>query len=294
MTRADMTRESPSRVGVVGCGVMGAGIADIAARAGLDVRVVVSRATAVGPALDRIRGSLARCVRKGRLTEEQQDRALGRIEVTADLERLADREFVIEAVPEDEALKTDLFTRIDGILKDDGAVLATNTSSLPVSRLARATHHPERVIGVHFFSPVPVMSLVELVSALPTSERTRTRTTALLTGPLGKTVIDAPDRAGFMVNALLIPYLLGAMRMLESGRVSAEAVDQGMTLGCGHPVGPLRLADLIGLDVVKAVADALHREFAEPQYLAPPALLRLVESGMLGKKSGRGFHSYAR
>ncbi|MCX4545484.1 3-hydroxybutyryl-CoA dehydrogenase [Streptomyces sp. NBC_01565] len=292
MTGEASLHEPVSRVGVIGCGVMGAGIADIAARAGLDVRVVVSRPEAVAPALDRVRGSLGRCVRKGRLTEAERDDALARVEVSADLERLADREFVIEAVPEDEELKTALFARVDGILKDEGAVLATNTSSLPISRLARATHHPQRVIGVHFFSPVPVMSLVELVSALPTSEQTRTRTAELLTGPLGKSVVDAPDRAGFMVNGLLIPYLLGAMRMLESGRVSAEAVDRGMTLGCGHPVGPLRLADLIGLDVIKAVADALHREFAEPQYLAPTMLLRLVESGMLGKKTGRGFHTY--
>ncbi|CAM5317995.1 3-hydroxybutyryl-CoA dehydrogenase [Streptomyces hirsutus] len=220
--------------------------------------------------------------------------ALGRIEVTADLDALADREFVIEAVPEREDLKTALFARIDGILKDEDAVLATNTSSLPVSRLAGATRHPERVIGVHFFSPVPVMPLVELVSALHTEDTTHTRTANLLTGPLGKTVVEAPDRAGFVVNGLLIPYLLGAIRMVESGQVTADVVDQGMTLGCGHPVGPLRLADLIGLDVVKSVADALHQEFAEPLYAPPPMLLRLVEAGLLGKKSGRGFYTYAR
>ncbi|CAM5315112.1 3-hydroxybutyryl-CoA dehydrogenase [Streptomyces hirsutus] len=289
-----MTMEPISRIGVVGCGVMGAGIADVTARAGLDVRVVVARPDAVPAAQDRIRGSLDQGIRKGRLTDADRDAALGRIEVTADLDALADREFVIEAVPEREDLKTALFARIDGILKDEDAVLATNTSSLPVSRLAGATRHPERVIGVHFFSPVPVMPLVELVSALHTEDTTHTRTANLLTGPLGKTVVEAPDRAGFVVNGLLIPYLLGAIRMVESGQVTADVVDQGMTLGCGHPVGPLRLADLIGLDVVKSVADALHQEFAEPLYAPPPMLLRLVEAGLLGKKSGRGFYTYAR
>ncbi|MFC9545627.1 3-hydroxybutyryl-CoA dehydrogenase [Streptomyces sp. NPDC056956] len=289
-----MTMETPSRIGVVGCGVMGAGIADVTARAGLDVRVVVARPGAVPAAHDRVRGSLDQGVRKGRLTDADRDTALGRIEVTADLDALADRDFVIEAVPEREDLKTALFTRIDGILKDADAVLATNTSSLPVSRLAGATRHPERVVGVHFFSPVPVMPLVELVGALRTDDATRARAAALLTGPLGKTVVDVPDRAGFMVNGLLIPYLLGAIRMVESGQVTADDVDRGMTLGCGHPVGPLRLADLIGLDVVKAVAEALHQEYAEPLYAPPPLLSRLVEAGLLGKKSGRGFHSHTR
>ncbi|MEU3050717.1 3-hydroxybutyryl-CoA dehydrogenase [Streptomyces sp. NPDC006984] len=289
-----MTMETPSRIGVVGCGVMGAGIADVTARAGLDVRVVVARPDAVPAAHDRIRGSLDQGVLKGRLTDADRDTALGRIEVTADLDALADRDFVIEAVPEREDLKTALFTRIDGILKDADAVLATNTSSLPVSRLAGATRHPERVVGVHFFSPVPVMPLVELVGALRTDDATRARAAALLTGPLGKSVVDVPDRAGFMVNGLLIPYLLGAIRMVESGQVTADDVDRGMTLGCGHPVGPLRLADLIGLDVVKAVAEALHQEYAEPLYAPPPLLSRLVEAGLLGKKSGRGFHSHTR
>lgn len=287
-----MTHDPMNRLGVVGCGVMGAGVADIAARAGLDVRVVVSRAGAVPVGHDRIRRSMGQAVRRGTLTERDRDAALGRIEVTADIDRLADRDCVIEAVPENEDLKTALFTRIDGLLKDDEAVLATNTSSLPIGRMARGTRNPQRVIGVHFFSPVPLMPLVELISTSRTDERTRTRTAALLTGPLGKTLIEAPDRAGFVVNGLLIPYLLGAMRMVESGQVTADTVDQGMTLGCAHPVGPLRLADLIGLDVVKAVADALHREFTEPQYAPPPILLRLVEEGSLGKKSGRGFHRY--
>ncbi|GAB2783763.1 3-hydroxybutyryl-CoA dehydrogenase [Streptomyces chlorus] len=289
-----MTHDPTTRLGVVGCGVMGAGIADIAARAGLDVRVVVSRAEAVPVGRDRIRRSMGQAVRRGTLTEQDRDAALGRIEVTADIGRLADRECVIEAVPENEDLKTALFTRIDCLLEDDEAVLATNTSSLPIGRMAWGTRNPQRVIGVHFFSPVPLMPLVELISTSRTDERTRTRTAALLTDALGKTLIEAPDRAGFVVNGLLIPYLLGAMRMVESGQATAETVDRGMTLGCAHPVGPLRLADLIGLDVVKAVADALHREYTEPQYAAPPVLLRLVEEGRLGKKSGRGFHTYER
>ncbi|MEU5397669.1 3-hydroxybutyryl-CoA dehydrogenase [Streptomyces sp. NPDC005963] len=287
-----MNQEPMTRLGVVGCGVMGAGIAHIAAAAGLDVRVVVSNPTGIPSGFDRIRRSLEQDVRRGRLGEADRDAALERIEVTADVERLADRAFVIEAIPEDEDRKMALLTRIDGLLKDDTAVLATNTSSIPIGRLARATHHPDRFIGVHFFSPVPAMPLVELISARHTSESTRCRTAALLTDTLGKTPIDAPDRAGFVVNGLLVPYLLSAMRLVESGRVTADVVDQGMTLGCAHPVGPLRLADLIGLDVVKAVAEALHREFDEPQYAPPPMLLRLVEEGALGKKTGRGFHPY--
>ncbi|MFE3020769.1 3-hydroxybutyryl-CoA dehydrogenase [Streptomyces sp. NPDC059256] len=288
-----MNREPMTRVGVVGCGVMGAGIAHIAARAGLDVRVVVSGPGGVPIGFDRIRRTLEQDVRKGRLREVDRDAALDRIEVTADIERLADREFVIEAIPEDENRKVTQLSRIGEILKEDDAILATNTSSIPIGRLARATRHPDRFIGVHFFSPVPVMPLVELVSALHTSEWTRARTHDLLVDTLGKTPIDAPDRAGFVVNGLLVPYLLGAMRMIESGRVTADVVDQGMTLGCAHPVGPLRLADLIGLDVVKAVAEALHQEFGEPQYAPPSILLRLVEEGALGKKTGRGFHSHA-
>ncbi|MEU8242616.1 3-hydroxybutyryl-CoA dehydrogenase [Actinoplanes missouriensis] len=287
-----MSAPEIDRIGVLGCGVMGSGIAEVAARAGLDVAVVVSRPEAAGPALARIEKSLDQGVRRNRITEAERDAARARITVGADLDLLADRQFVVEAVREDEDLKTDLFALLDKTVEDETAILASNTSSIPISRLAAVTSRPQRVIGVHFFSPVPMMPLVEVVSGMRTAPGTRDRTARLLSGVLGKTVIDAPDRAGFLVNGLLVPYLLAAMRMVESGRVSAETVDQAMTLGCAHPVGPLRLADLIGLDVIKAVADALHDEFAEQLYAPPPVLRRLVEAGLLGKKTGHGFHTY--
>lgn len=282
----------PSKIGVVGCGLMGAGIADICARAGLDVRVAVQTPGSGERGLDRLARSLGQGVRKGAISEEQRDAALARVSFTADLEELADRELVFEAVPEDEALKLHVFGTLDKIIEDPGVILASNTSSIPIIRLARATSRPERVIGVHFFSPVPLLPLVELISSLLTGEQTRARASAFVSKVLGKEVIESQDRAGFLINTLLIPYLLSAMRMVESGFADAEMVDKGMTLGCGHPVGPLRLADLIGLDTVSSIASALYQELKQPQLAPPPILLRMVEGGLLGKKTGRGFHAY--
>ena len=199
---------------------------------------------------------------------------------------------MIEAVAEDERLKVDVFTRLDSVVTDDRTILATNTSSIPVIRLAAATTRPDRVVGVHFFNPVPVLRLVELVPSLLTSPATAQRAEEFVTGTLGKEVVRTRDKAGFVVNALLVPYLLAAIRMVESGSATVEDVDRGMVLGCAHPLGPLALTDLIGLDTTRAIAESLYAEFREPQYSPPPLLSRMVEAGLLGRKSGRGFHAY--
>jgi 3-hydroxybutyryl-CoA dehydrogenase len=283
---------SIERVGIVGCGTMGAGIAELCARSGLDVRVAVSSAASAERSRQRIRGVAQRAVRKGVLTESAADAALARISITTDLIDLADRQLVVESVPEQPGLKIDLFRHLDKVVEDDEAIIASNTSSIPIVRLARVTTRPRRVLGMHFFNPVAVLPLVELVGCVLTGERTQDRAQRFLVDMLGKKVIRTPDRAGFVVNALLIPYLLSAIRMVESGLASAETIDQGMVQGCSHPVGPLRLADMIGLDVVAAVADAMYEEYKEPLYAAPPGLLRMVEGGLAGRKSGRGFYDY--
>jgi 3-hydroxybutyryl-CoA dehydrogenase len=281
------------RVGVVGSGIMGTGIAELCAKAGLDVRVVVFSESSLRTAPQRLAASLDRGVAKGKLTAEERDAALGRVSFTRDLGELADRWLVIEAVKEDEQLKLDLFAALDKIVEDPDAILATNTSSIPVVRLAAATRHPGRVIGMHFFNPVPVLPLVELVASVLTDEAVSARALVFVRDVLGKKPIASPDRAGFLVNALLFPYLLSAVRMVESGLATAEVVDQGMVQGCSHPMGPLRLADLIGLDTTVSIAQAMYEEFKEPLYAPSPLLLRMVEGGLLGKKSGRGFYTYA-
>jgi 3-hydroxybutyryl-CoA dehydrogenase len=280
------------RVGIVGCGIMGSGIAEVCARRDLDVLVCVPSEASAAAGLRRVASSLGRAAARGRVTEQERDAALARITFTSDLGDLAERQFVVEAVREHEGTKLDVFATLDKVVEDPAAILASNTSSIPIIRLARATQRPGQVIGVHFFNPVPVLSLVELVGSLLTAEQTRARAQAFVTGVLGKQVIASPDRAGFVVNALLIPYLLSAIRMAESGLASAEVIDMGMTLGCSHPLGPLRLADLIGLDTVVSIAVSLYEEFKEPHFSPPPLLLRMVEGGLLGKKSGGGFHQY--
>ncbi|WP_199440145.1 3-hydroxybutyryl-CoA dehydrogenase [Umezawaea beigongshangensis] len=281
------------RVGVVGSGLMGSGIAEVCARAGLDVLVAEVDAGATQAAKDRIAASLGRGVRSGKLTEADRDGALERLRFTTDLGDFADRNLVVEAVAENEQVKTDVFAALDKVVTDREAIFASNTSSIPIMKLGMATSRPEQVVGVHFFNPVPVLKLVELVPSLLTAEETRARAEAFVTGVLGKEVIRSQDRAGFVVNALLIPYLLSSIRMLESGFASAHDIDNGMVLGCAHPMGPLRLADLIGLDTTKAIAESMYEEFKEPLYSPPPLLLRMVDAGLLGKKSGRGFHDYS-
>ncbi|MEU4741980.1 3-hydroxybutyryl-CoA dehydrogenase [Actinosynnema sp. NPDC023658] len=281
------------RVGVVGSGLMGSGIAEVCARAGLDVLVAEVDPVAAEAARGRIASSLGRGVRNGKLSAEDRDAALERLRFTTDLADFADRNLVVEAVAENEQVKTDVFAALDKVVTDPEAIFASNTSSIPIMKLGMATSRPEQVIGVHFFNPVPVLKLVELVPSLLTGDRTKARAEAFVTGVLHKEVIRSQDRAGFVVNALLIPYLLSSIRMLESGFASADDIDNGMVLGCAHPMGPLRLTDLIGLDTTKAIAESMYEEFKEPLYSPPPLLLRMVDAGLLGKKSGRGFHNYA-
>ncbi|MFM9591754.1 3-hydroxybutyryl-CoA dehydrogenase [Streptomyces scabiei] len=281
------------RVGVIGCGLMGAGIAEVCARAALDVVVHEVSPEAAAAGRVRITTSLDRGVRRGKLTSEERDTALARIRVTPDLTELADRDLLVEAATEDEETKVELFAELDRIVIREDALLASNTSSLPIMKLGMATARPHQVIGVHFFNPVPVLDLVEIVPSLLTSTQTQRRAEQFVTDVLGKQVIRCQDRAGFVVNALLVPYLLSAIRMVESGFASAEDIDNGMVLGCAHPLGPLSLADLIGLDTLGAIADAMYADFKEPLHAAPPLLLRMVEAGLLGRKSGRGFHDYS-
>lgn len=282
------------RVGVVGCGLMGSGIAEVCARRGLDVVVVDADEPSVKAGRTRVEGSLATAVRRGKLDAEAAEAALDRLRFTHDLEGLADRQLVVEAATESEAVKAAIFRSVDDVVVDPAAILASNTSSIPIMKLAMCTRRPEQVVGIHFFNPVPVLPLVELVASLVTSEATTARATAFAAEQLGKEVIRSQDRAGFIVNALLVPYLLSAIRMLESGFATAADIDAGMVQGCAHPMGPLALADLIGLDTTMAIADSMYAEFKEPLY-APPALLcRMVEAGLLGRKSNRGFHSYER
>jgi 3-hydroxybutyryl-CoA dehydrogenase len=280
------------RVGVVGCGLMGTGIAEATARAGLDVRVVDLDRAIVAAGRDRVARSLARAQAAGKLTGEEVEATLGRIEFTTDIGALADRHLVIEAVVEAEAEKMVVFEALDKIVDSPDAILASNTSSIPIMKLAMGTGRPSQVIGIHFFNPVPVLPLVELVTSLLTSEETAAAAREFAAKRLGKYVITSQDRAGFIVNALLIPYILSSIRMLESGFATADDIDLGMVKGCAHPMGPLALADLIGLDTTMAVANSLYEEFKEPLYAPPPLLARMVEAGLLGRKSGRGFYGY--
>lgn len=281
-----------SNIGVVGSGLMGAGIAEVCARAGLDVVVREASPDAASAGRQRITVSLDRALRSGKIAEKERDAVLGRIRVTSDLDALADRDAVFEAIAEDEHLKADVFAALDKIVVREDAILATNTSSIPVMKLAVATSRPQHVIGIHFFNPVPVLGLVEIVPSLLTSPQVINRSETFVQQTLGKQGIRARDRAGFIVNALLVPYLLSAIRMLEAGTAKAEDIDAGMVLGCAHPMGPLRLADLIGLDTLGAIAASMYEEYKEPLYSAPPLLLRMIEAGLLGRKVGRGFYPY--
>lgn len=289
-----MTQAAITRVGVVGCGLMGSGIAEVCARAGLDVMVREANAAAMEAGQKRLTGSLDRALGANKITEEERDAAFSRLSFTTDFAELSDRQLVVEAVIEDEATKTDVFAQLDKVVADSDAILATNTSSIPVMKLGMATNRPEQVVGVHFFNPVPVLRLVELVPSLLTAQGTIDRAVDFAEHTLNKRVIRSNDRAGFIVNALLVPYILSAVRMMESGYASAEDIDLGMVEGCAHPMGPLRLADLIGLDTIVAIAESLYTEFKEPLYAAPPLLSRMVDAGLLGRKAGRGFYDYTK
>jgi len=280
------------RVGVVGAGTMGSGIAEVCARAGIDTIVVDVDDASIARAKAAVHKSIERARKKALLTDEQAEATFAALRYETSLDALGDRDLVIEAIIESEAEKIALFRQLDAICSPD-AILASNTSSIPIINLAKATGRPDKVAGLHFFNPAPVQPLVEIINGLTTSEATTAVLEPFCRDVLGKHVIRCRDRAGFVVNMLLVPFLLSAVRMLESGFATAEDIDSGMKYGCAHPMGPLELCDLIGLDTVKAVADVLYSEHNEPLYAPPPLLKRMVSAGMLGRKSGRGFFTYA-
>jgi 3-hydroxybutyryl-CoA dehydrogenase len=280
------------RLGIVGSGIMGSGIAEVAAKAGSTV-VLRSRKQESADAMVAALGtSLAKQVSRGKLDEAEAEAVNGRVSATADLEALADCDMVIESVVEDLDVKKQLFVELDRIVKP-GAILATNTSTLPVVEMAVETARPEWVVGVHFFNPAAAMSLVEIVRTLLSSDETVAEAVAFAEA-CGKGPVVVEDRAGFIVNALLFPYLNNAVRMLENRTASRDDIDAAMKGGCGFPMGPLALLDLVGLDTSVAILDALYVEFRDPNYAAVPLLRRMVAAGQLGRKSGVGFYDYAK
>ncbi len=272
---------------------MGSGIAEVCARAGCDVIVLERSSSAAIVAREKIEASLQRAMDTGRLPEGGMHDCLQRLRVTTDWDALGDRQLVIEAAPEEEQTKLDIFRRLDAITRPD-ALLASNTSSIPLVKMGSVTSRAANVVGIHFFNPAPVLPLVEIVASVLTAERTLQSAEDFARGRLGKHTIRSKDRAGFVVNALLIPYLLSAVRMLEAGFAGAADIDSGMVKGCGHPMGPLALIDLIGLDTTAAVANSLYAEFKEPLYAPPPMLQRMVAAGLLGRKAGQGFFGYSK
>ena len=283
---------SIERVGVIGAGQMGAGIAEVCAKAGAQVLVFEPNDDLIAAGRTRITASLDRAAAKGKLSEADRDAAVARLAFTTSLADMADRQLTIEAIVEDENVKAKVFAELDRVITDPDAVLASNTSSIPIMKIAAATQNPQRVLGLHFFNPVPVLPLVELISTLVTDEAAAARVEDFAANVLGKQVVRCSDRSGFVVNALLVPFLLSAIRMLESGFATVEDVDTAGVGGLSHPMGPLRLSDLVGLDTLKLIADKMYEEFKEPLYGPPPLLLRMVEAGHLGKKSGKGFYDY--
>jgi 3-hydroxybutyryl-CoA dehydrogenase len=285
-----MRAEDVRRVGIIGCGLMGSGIAETVARAGQTVVFLEASEELVERGRNRIETSTLRAVERGRLETAERDTLLGRISGTTDVHELADVDLVIEAATEDHDTKVGMFRRLDEVTKPE-VILASNTSSIPIADLGAATSRPDKVLGMHFFNPVPVMGLIELVRAITTSEDTVEfgRAYGVV---LGKTTVESRDRAGFIVNALLIPYLNGAIRMLEDGFATREDIDTAIHLGLNHPMGPLQLIDLIGLDTHLFIANVLFEEFKEPTFAPPPLLRRMVTAGRLGRKVGRGFYDY--
>jgi 3-hydroxybutyryl-CoA dehydrogenase len=279
------------KVGVIGCGIMGSGIVEVCAKAGLEVTFVEvdeERAVRGQAALER---SLAKAVERGKIDESARDDALGRITGSTSLAHVADADLVIEATTEELPIKLDVFRTLDEFLAPE-VVIASNTSSLPITDLAAATKRPDRVLGMHFFNPPPVMKLLELVRGITTSDETLAFAREVAER-LGKTAVLSKDRAGFIVNFLLVPYLNSAIRMLDEGFATREDIDAGVQLGLGHPMGPLTLLDLIGLDTALHVSDVLYTEFKDPDYAPPTLLKRMVAAGYLGRKSGKGFYDYA-
>ena len=285
-----MRAEDVRTVGVIGCGLMGSGISEVVARAGQTAVVLETTDELVERGRQRIETSTLRAVERGRLDAEERTAVLGRISLTTDMQDLADVDLVIEAATEDHDTKVGMFHRLDEVTKPE-VILASNTSSIPIADLGAATSRPDKVLGMHFFNPVPVMGLIELVRAISSSDDTMAfgRAYGVV---LGKTTVESRDRAGFIVNALLIPYLNGAIRMLEDGFATREDIDTAVHLGLNHPMGPLQLIDLIGLDTHLFIANVLFEEFKEPTFAPPPLLRRMVTAGRLGRKVGRGFYDY--
>jgi 3-hydroxybutyryl-CoA dehydrogenase len=280
-----------SQLAVVGAGFMGSGIAESAARAGLEVHVYEPDDAPLQRSRESLAKSVAHAVERGKLTDEEAAALTGRVSYATDLDSITGAGLVIEAIVEDEGVKSKVFAQLDELMPEE-ALLASNTSSIPIAQLAAATNRPDRVLGLHFFSPVPVMKLVEIVVALDTADETVVRAEDFAKA-LGKHPIRTKDRSGFIVNMLLVPYLMAGVRMYEEGFATREDIDEGMKLGCGHPMGPLTLCDFIGLDVLYAVCDSLYEEFKRDEYAPPPLMKRMVVSGHLGRKSGRGFYEYA-
>jgi 3-hydroxybutyryl-CoA dehydrogenase len=285
-----MKADEVRTVGVIGAGIMGSGIVEVCAKAGVDVVFVEVNDDARRHGQEAIERSMAKAVERGKLDNAARDEALGRITGTTSLEDLAPVDLVIEVVTEDLPTKLSVFDRVDDLVRED-VVLATNTSSLPIAELAAATKRPERVVGMHFFNPPPVMKLLEIIRALTTSDETVDFARAF-GERLGKTTVLAKDRAGFIVNFLLVPYLNAAVKMYEESFATREDIDAAIQLGLGHPMGPLTLIDLIGLDTALHVSEVLYEEFKDPLYSAPTLLKRMVSAGYLGRKSGRGFYQY--
>ncbi|WP_406465964.1 3-hydroxybutyryl-CoA dehydrogenase [Streptomyces sp. NBC_00111] len=287
------TPQDISKVGVIGCGLMGSGIAEVCARAGLDTLVYEVTTEALAAGRNRVEQSLGKATDRGKLTAQERDNALDALSFTTDLDAFADRDLAVEAAPENAEMKLGIFSTLDRIMVQPDALMTSNTSSIPIMKLASATTRPGQVMGLHFFSPAPVLDLVELVPTLKTDDTAWQRLHHFAADVLGRRVVVSQDRAGFVVNALLIPYLLSAIRMFESGFALAQDIDDGMVRGCAHSMGPLQLADHIGLDTTLAIAESLYAEFKEPLYAPPPLLSRMVEAGHLGRKAGRGFYDHS-
>ncbi len=286
-----MRAEDVERVGVIGCGVMGAGIVEVTAGAGLDVVYLEARPDLVERGRQRLEVSLDRAVGRGTITAPDREAALGRVRGTTSIDDLSDVDLVLEAATEDPGIKAGLFRDLDRVVRPE-VVLGSNTSSIPIVDLGAATGRPDRVVGMHWFNPVPMMALIEIVRSITTSDETVAFACAF-GERLGKTVVLSRDRAGFIVNALLIPYLNDAIRMIEEGFATREDVDTAIHLGLNHPMGPLRLADLIGLDTCLQIANVLYEEFRDARFAPPPLLKRMVTAGHLGRKTGKGFYDYA-
>jgi 3-hydroxybutyryl-CoA dehydrogenase len=285
-----VSSEPSSTVGVLGCGLMGAGIAQVSASAGYDTVILEIDAARLEQGLARIRRTLDTGVEKGKLSPEDRERVLAKLHGTTSYADLAPCRFVIEAVVEQLEVKKDAYHKLEALVGPE-TIFASNTSSLCITELAAATRRPDRFVGMHFFNPVPLMKLVEVIRALTTSDATHANALAFARS-LGKQVIGAPDRPGFIVNRLLVPYLLDAIRAYERGLGTIEDIDRAMTLGCGHPMGPFTLLDFVGLDTTFYIANIMYDEFREPTFAPPPLLKRMVAAGWLGRKSGRGFYSY--